>query len=68
MSLVIIIFNRASIEDDNSMRTVDECVGDFGYAGLVVFSIMDCQNPFFQMLLDDESSKYTSFTVPPLGK
>jgi hypothetical protein len=60
--------NRASIKDKYSVQTVEECNADIGYGGSVVFSIMDCQNAFFQMLLDDESSEYTSFTTPPLGK
>ena len=60
--------NRASVEDKYSMRTVDECIADIGYAGSVIFSIMDCSNAFHQMLLDDESAEYTSFTVPPMGQ
>jgi hypothetical protein len=59
--------NRTRVEDKYSMCTVDECIADIGYAGSVVFSIVDCQNAFFQML-DDESSEYTSFTVPLLGQ
>ena len=60
--------NKASVEDKYSMRTVDECIADIGYSGSVIFSIMDLSNAFHQMLLDDESSEYTSFTVPPLGQ
>ena len=60
--------NKASVEDKYSMRTVDECIADIGYAGSKIFSIMDMSKAFHQMLLDDESSEYTSFTVPPLGQ
>ena len=60
--------NKASVEDKYSMKTVDECISDIGYAGSVVFSIMDLQNAFHQMVLDDESAEYTSFTVPPIGQ
>jgi hypothetical protein len=42
---------------------VDECIADIGNAGSIIFSIF----AFHQMLLDDESPKYTSFTIPPLG-
>ena len=60
--------NKASVEDKYSMKTVDECISDIGYAGSVVFSIMDLSNAFHQMVLDDESAEYTSFTVPPIGQ
>ena len=50
------------------MRTVDECIAEIGYAGSVLFSICDMSNAFHQMLLDDESSEYTSFSVPPWGQ
>ena len=60
--------NKASVEDKYSMRTVDECIADIGYAGSSIFSIMDLSNAFHQMLLDDDSSEFTSFTVPPIGQ
>ena len=60
--------NAASVEDKYSMRTVDECIADIGFAGSTIFSIMDLSAAFHQQLLDDESSEYTSFTVPPLGQ
>ena len=60
--------NKASVEDKYSMRTVDECIAEIGYAGSILFSIMDMSNAFHQMLLDDESAEYTSFSVPPWGQ
>ena len=60
--------NAQSVEDKYSMRTVDECIADIGFAGSTIFSIMDLSNAFYQLLLDEESSEYTSFTVPPLGQ
>ena len=42
--------NKASVEDKYSMRTVDECIAEIGYAGSVLFSICDMSNAFHQML------------------
>ena len=33
--------NKASVEDKYSMRTVDECIADIGYAGSFIFSIIE---------------------------
>jgi hypothetical protein len=50
---------RASFENIYLMKTVGKCIADIGHARSVVFSVMDCQNVFFQLLLDDGSSEYT---------
>jgi len=60
--------NSNSHDDRYSMKTVDECIGDIGRSGSTIFSTIDLSSGFHQMLLNENSRKFTAFTCPPLGQ
>ena len=40
--------NKASVEDKYSMRTIDECIAEIGYAGSILFSTIDMSTHFIK--------------------
>ena len=59
--------NKATVEDSYSIRDVKTCIDEIGAERSNVFSTMDLTKGFFQQNLEEESRKYTAFTVPGLG-
>ena len=60
--------NANSQTDKYSMKTVEECIGDIGRSGSTIFSTLDLSSGFWQLPLDENSRKYTAFTVHNMGQ
>jgi hypothetical protein len=60
--------NAKSLPDRYSIRTVEDCICEVGYAGSKVFTSLDLKDGFWQMALKESSRPYTAFTVPGLGQ
>jgi len=60
--------NAKSFPDRYSIRGVDECIREVGYAGAKFFTTLDLTASFWQMPLAKEARDYTAFTVPGLGQ
>ena len=48
------------------MKEITECIGDIGRANSTIFTTLDLTSGFWQMQLDEDSQKFTAFTI--LGK
>ena len=60
--------NAKSKPTQYSIKTVEECICELGYAGSKVFSALDLSAGFWQMLLEESSRKYSAFTIPGDGQ
>jgi hypothetical protein len=60
--------NANSQTDKYSMKTVDECIGDIGRSGSTIFSTLDLSSGFWQLPLEDNSQRYTAFTIQNMGQ
>jgi hypothetical protein len=56
--------NRSTIPSQYAMRTADELLTQIGRSGAKIFSCLDLTSGFHQMKLQEESRKFTAFTVP----
>jgi hypothetical protein len=60
--------NQNSHIDKYSMKEITECIGDIGQANSTIFTTLDLTSGFWQMQLDEDSQKLTSFTIPGKGQ
>ena len=60
--------NSKAYPDRYSIRAVDECIREVGYAKANIFTTLDLQAGFWQMPLDEACRDFTSFTVPGKGQ
>ena len=60
--------NAASMLDRYSIRSVDQCIAEVGQSGADTFTSLDLASGFWQLPLDEESRKYTCFTIPGWGQ
>ena len=60
--------NAHSLPDRYSIKTVEECIADIGRARSKVFASLDQRSGFWQQKLDEDSRKFTAFTIPGLGQ
>lgn len=60
--------NQKTVNNQHSMKDIQEHIDDIGKTGSRVFSNLDLTSGLWQMLLNPESRKYTAFTVPGLGQ
>ena len=56
--------NAASEADHFAIREIKDCLDDIGKSGSSIYSSLDLQHGYFQCLLQEDSRKYTAFTVP----
>ena len=59
--------NKATVEDQFSLRDIQSCIDEIGRNQSKIFSSMDMSKGYFQQNLEEDSRPYTSFTVPGLG-
>ena len=60
--------NAQSLPDHYSIRSVDECIREIGYAKSRVFSALDNTSSFWQMALASDARPLTAFTLPGVGQ
>jgi hypothetical protein len=48
------------------MKTINECIGDFGRAGSIIISTLDLTHGSWQMSLEEQSRHLTAFSMPGL--
>jgi hypothetical protein len=60
--------NANSHMDKNTMKSIEECIGDIGRSGSTIFSTLDLSSGFWQLPIAPESQKLTAFTVQNLGQ
>lgn len=57
--------NQNTVSDSFYLPRIDETLD--ALAGATIFSTLDLKSGYWQVEMDEESKKYTSFTVGPLG-
>ncbi len=60
--------NQHSHIDKNSMKEINQCIGDIGRANSSIFSTLDLTSGFWQMKLEEESQPLIAFTIPGRGQ
>ena len=60
--------NAASLPDKYSIRTVEDCIAEIGEHKATKFAAIDLRHSFYQMALEDNSRKYSAFTIPGMGQ
>jgi hypothetical protein len=60
--------NAHTLPDRYSIRTVDECIREVGFAGSKIFTTLDLTAGFWQMAMEELSRPYTAFTLPGDGQ
>lgn len=60
--------NNKAVVDKYSIRTPQECIAEVGRADSKVFTTLDLTSGYWQMGLDEDSRKYTAFTLPGKGQ
>ncbi len=56
--------NSITFQDKYVVRTVQSCIDRIGYMNGRIFSTLDLTSGFWQQNLDEDSRKYSAFTVP----